>query len=72
MFAYVLVSLPVDLHWFFEISIRTEFLSQFEMNAEMEISKTSGDQQGVYRAISGSIIYTRAVAMIGMVFLRLG
>ena len=24
----------------------TEFLSEFEMNAEMDISKTSGDQQG--------------------------
>ena len=39
---------PVDLHCFFEISIRaekkfqlvyTEILSQFEMNAEMDISK---------------------------------
>ena len=29
----------------------TEFLSQFEMNAELEISKTSGNQQGVWNSI---------------------
>ena len=54
---------PVDLHWFFEINIRTEkniqselkknfsyiiteFLSQFEMNAEMYISKNQWRSTG--------------------------
>ena len=53
---------PVDLHWFFEISIRTKkksvrtekkisnfitkFSSQLEMNAEMDISKNQGRSTG--------------------------
>ena len=46
---------PVDLHWFLKISIRTEkkfqyklteILSQFEMNAEMEISKNQWRSTG--------------------------
>jgi len=65
-------NLPVDLHCFFDLSIRTEkkksgttekkillvytdFFFQFEMNAEMEISKNSGDQQGDWLVTYGPI-----------------
>ena len=63
VFSSIFLFPPVDLHWFFEISIRTEkknsvrtekkfsyklteFLSQFEINAKMDISKNQWRSTG--------------------------